>query len=150
MTWVAQSCSGLFSGAGSRPRLPSDAVPSRMRVPLRAHRRDHPVEAVELDVEHRAHQLGGAGAVAGERLHRVVAALPVEVAGIDGAARPLGDRVVVDGDAAALAAGHVLVVIEAEAADVADAAELAALVAAADALAGILDDDQVVRARRSP
>ena len=55
-------------------------------------------------------------------------------------------RVVVDGDAAAFAAGHVLVVVEAEAADMADGAELAALIAAADALAGILDDDQVAPA----
>ena len=48
------------------------------------------------------------------------------------------DVVVIGGDAAAFAAGHVLVVIEAEAADVADTGELATLVAAADTLAGVL------------
>ena len=80
----------------------------------------------------------------------VVAALPVEVAGVDRALDPLRERVVVDRDAAALAGGHVLVVVEAEAADVADRAEHPALVAAADALAGVLDHDEVAARGRSP
>ena len=114
---------------------------------LGAHLRHHAVDAVELHVQHRAHQFGGARAVAGEGLFLAVAAVPVEVAGVDGAAHALGQPVVVDGNAAAFAAGHVLVVVEAEGADVADGAELAALIAAAHALAGILDDEQVAPPR---
>src|SRR6185312_17106709 len=96
---------------------------------------DQAVDAVELHVEHGAHQLGRPRTVAGKGFVGLVAAVPVEVAGIDGAARALGETVVVEGHAAALAAGHVLEVIEAEAAGMADGAELAALIAAADTLA---------------
>ncbi len=49
--------------------------------------------------------------------------------------------------ATAFAGSHVLVVVEAERADVADGAELTAFVAAADALAGVLDDDELVPPR---
>jgi len=118
-----------------------------MRFRSACHRLDHAVQPVELGVQHGTHQLGGAGAVAGEGLLAVVAALPVEVAGIDGAAGPLGDLRVGRGDAAALAAGDVLEVVEAEGAGMADGAELPALVGAADALAGVLDDDEVAPGR---
>ena len=76
-------------------------------------------------------------------LDGVVAALPVEMAGIDRASRPFGEDVVIDRDAAAFAAGHVLVIVEAERADVPDRAQLAAFVAAADPLAGVFDDDEI-------
>ena len=150
ITCVAQSSSGLFIGEGFSPRLPSGAMPSGSRCFSARIARDHLVEPVELDVQHRAHQLGGARAVAGERLLPVVAAVPVEVAGsIAQRAR--------SATASSLTAtpppsprGHVLVVVEAERADMADRAEFPALVAAADALAGVLDDDEVVARWRSP
>ena len=103
ITCAAQSWSGLFIGAGLRPRLPSDAVPARIFFFSARIVADHAVEPVELDVEHRAHQLRRPRAVAGERLLLLVAAAPVEVAGVDGAARPLGEPVVIDRDAAAFA-----------------------------------------------
>ena len=79
-----------------------------------------------------------------------VAAVPVEMAGVDGAAGALGERVVVDGDAAAFARRHVLVVVEAERADMADRAEFPAIIAAADALTGVLDHDEAAALWRFP
>src|SRR5579863_9227235 len=69
------------------------------------------------------------------------------MARVDGAARAFRERVVVDRNAAAFAACHVLIVIEAERADMTDAAKLSSLVAAADALAGVFDDDEVASPR---
>ena len=74
----------------------------------------------------------------------------MEVTGVDGAPRPLREGVVIDGDAAPFAASHILVVVEAERAEMADAAELSSLKPAADALAGVLNDDQDCVAARSP
>ena len=112
-----------------------------------AHRRDDPIDAIQLDIEHRAHQFAGARAIAGKRLVVVVPPGPERVTGIDGAIDARGNGVVVCGDAAAFASGHVLVEIEAEGADVADGAELASFIAAAHALAGIFDDQELAASR---
>src|SRR5260370_798583 len=114
---------------------------------LGPHRSDHSVETIELNVEHRARQLGRPGAVARKGFHRVVATEPVEMARIDGTTRALGEQVVVDRDAAAFPTGHILIVVEAECAHMADGAKFSALIAAADALAGVLDDDEIVSPR---
>src|SRR5207245_2854225 len=96
-----------------------------------------------LYVEHGAHQLGCARAVGDERPNGVAAAVPIEVARIDGATHSFGELCIVGSHPAAFAAGHVLVVVEAESAELADAAEPPALVTAADPLASVLDDDQI-------
>ena len=61
----------IVIGAIDRRRLqPEIAERARRledRLLLGAHRLDHAVDAVELDIEHGAHQFGRAGAVAGER-----------------------------------------------------------------------------------
>ncbi len=64
------------------------------------------------------------------------------MAWIDGATSALGELFVIDGHAPALARCHVLIIIEAECADVTNRAELAAFITATDTLAGVLDNDQ--------
>src|SRR6185437_13591987 len=104
---------------------------------LASHLVDHAVEPVELGVQHRAHELRRPGAVAGEWLDAVAPALPIKSAGVDGAARLLGELWVAGRKAAAFAAGDVLVVVEAEGAGVADRAQFPAFVRAAHAQTAI-------------
>ena len=61
------------------------------------------VEAVELDVQHRPHDLRRARAVAGEGAEVLLAARPVEGAAVNHAEGPSGDGVVVRHHGAALA-----------------------------------------------
>src|SRR5579863_5611986 len=96
-------------------------------ITLLPHGRDHTVEPVQLYIEERAGDLGRSRAVRDKRLHAVGAALPVDMAGIDSAADSLGHVVVIDGHPTAFTAGHVLVVIETEAARVTESAKLPAL-----------------------
>src|SRR5690606_35395594 len=98
-------------------------------------------EPVELDVEHRAEQFRGPRADPGEGPGFIAASLPVEMAGVYVTARTLGDLGVAGRDAAALAAAHVLEIIEAERPGMADRAELPAFIGAAYALADILQHE---------
>ena len=111
---------------------------------LGAHGFDHAGEAVKLDVEDGAFDFGGAGASGREQRDGLLTAGPVELAAVDHAADAHRRVVVVRDGRAAFACAHVLVIVEAEGADIADAAAHAAFVGAADALAGVFDHQQVV------
>ena len=128
--------------AGTRGQSASRRLPEDPAL-LCPHGCDHVVDPVELAVHDRALDLRCARAVrqvAGEAL---LASVPVAPAGVDRALDALGEGMVVGYHRAPFATAHVLVVIEAECADVADRAEHSALVGSADALPGVLDHQQV-------
>jgi hypothetical protein len=146
MRCAAQSWSGLFMGEGATPLLPRLAVASRRRRRLARIAPTMPSIRSSWTLSIAPISSDARAPAPGEGAQPVGAALPVEVAGVDGAAGAFGHRVVRRHDATAFAAGHVLEVVEAERARVADAAELPPLVAAADALAGVLQHEKTVLA----